>query len=126
MRIVNKLEIIAVVTSLSLALVNQSAFSQNNRIDELENAKNQNSETVVTELSNQKTLFVSSQKLVHVNDSSFILPIPQPLGILCLLGIVGVSSFLKLKIAKVKYKKQSEETRETTHIEDKLVQMLHQ
>ena len=125
MRIVNKLEIIAVVTSLSLALVNQSAFSQHNRINELENAENQKSETVITELNNNETLLVSSQKLLNVNDSSIILPIPQPLGILCLLGMVGVSSFLKLKIAKVKYKKQSDNKIETTNIEEKAVQMLN-
>ena len=125
MRIVNKLEIIAVVTFLSLAFVNQSAFSKQNRINELENAKNQQSETIVAELENHQTLLVSSQKLLNVNDSSIIVPIPQPLGLLCLLGIAGASSFLKLKIAKVKYEKQSEENIETPHIDDQPVQMLN-
>ena len=125
MKIVNKLEIIAVVTTLSLAFFNQSAFSKHNRLNELENAENQKSETIVTEFNDNDKLLLSSQKLLNVNDSSIILPIPQPLGILCLLGMAGVSSFLKLKIAKVKYKKQSENQIETTNIEEKPVQMLN-
>ena len=125
MRIVNKLKIIAVVTSLSLASANQSAFSKHNPINGLENVKNHESETLVTELKNNETLLVSSQKIRSVNDSSIILPIPQPLGVLCLFGIAGVSSFLKLKIARVKYKKQSEEKIKTTDIVDKSVQILN-
>ncbi|MGK7939205.1 MAG: hypothetical protein AB4062_03435 [Crocosphaera sp.] len=125
MKIVNKLELIAVFTTLSLAFVNQSAFSQHNGINELEKAQNRESETVVTQFKNKDTLLVSSQKLLNVKDSSIILPIPQPLGILCLLGMAGASSFLKLKIAKVKYDKKLEDKIETTKIEDKPVQMLN-
>ncbi len=125
MKIVNKLEIITVVTLLSLAFGNQSALSQNNDTKQLETVKNQENKIVVTESANPETLLVSSQQLLHINDSSIILPIPQPLGILCLLGMAGVSGFLKLKIAKVKHNKKIEDNIETTNIEDKPVQMLN-
>ena len=98
MKIINKLEILAIFTLISLTLGNQPVLSRNNPSNDLENLKHQET----------KTLLVSSQTLVDVNDPSIILPIPQPLGILSILGMVGVSSFLKLKITKVKYKKQSE------------------
>ncbi len=125
MKIVNKLEIIAVVTLLSLGFSHQSALSQNNDTKQLEKVKNQDNKIVVTELANRDTLLVSSQQLLHVNDSSIILPIPQPLGIFCLLGMAGVGSLLKLKIAKAKYEKRLEEKVETSNIEDKSVQMLN-
>lgn len=123
MKIVNKLEIITVFTLLSLAFVHKSALSQNNDINQLENTKNRENKIVVTPSARPETLLVSSQQLLNVNDSSIILPIPQPLGLLCLLGMAGVSGFLKLKIAKVKYKKQSAETIEPNQTQDKPVQM---
>ena len=112
MKIVNKIEIIAIVTLLSLAFGTQSALSKNNQIKQLENAKNQENDIVVTELTNHQNVLVSSQQLLNVNDSSIILPIPQPLGILCLLGMAGLGGVLKLKIAKVKYNKSSRPPRE--------------
>ncbi len=125
MKIVNKLEIIAVVTLLSLAFGNQTALSQNNKLKQLENTKNQENKIVVTELANHENVLVSSQQLLNINDSSIILPIPQPLGILCLLGMAGVGSILKLKIAKVKYNKKANEDIETMDIEEKSMQMFN-
>ncbi|MDJ0844564.1 hypothetical protein [Crocosphaera sp.] len=110
MRIVSKLEIITVVTLLSLVFGNQSAFSQNNGINQLETVKNQERKTILTKIENND--IISSQEVVTVNNSLISLPIPEPLGILCLLGMVGVSSFLKLTIAKIKYEKQSEDKKQ--------------
>ncbi len=109
MKIVNKLEIIAVVTFLSLAFCNQSAFSKNNGINQLENVKNPQLKTILTKIDTKNSSSVSSDKLLTVNNSLTSIPIPEPLGILCILGMAGITSFLKLKIAKVKCEKQSEE-----------------
>ncbi|MGK7881286.1 MAG: hypothetical protein AB4060_14480 [Crocosphaera sp.] len=125
MKIVNKLEIIAVVTLLSLGFGNQTTLSQNNKLNQLENTKNQENKIVVSELANHENVLVSSRQLLNVNDSSIILPIPQPLGILCLLGMAGVGGFLKLKIAKVKYNKKANEDIETIEMEDKSMQMFN-
>ncbi|MDJ0659794.1 MAG: hypothetical protein QNJ42_09925 [Crocosphaera sp.] len=108
MRIVSKLKIITVVTLLSLAFGNQSAFSKNNGVNELKNVKNHEQKTILTKIENNH--IISSQEVMTVNNSLISLPIPEPLGILCILGMAGVSSFLKLKIAKIKYEKQSENT----------------
>lgn len=123
MRILNKLEIITVVTLLSLVFANQSAFSKNNGINQLETVKNQERKTILTKIENND--IISSQEVVTVNNSLISLPIPEPLGILCLLGMVGVSSFLKLKIAKIKYEKQSENTQkpETTDFTEQSKQL---
>ncbi|MDJ0583409.1 hypothetical protein [Crocosphaera sp.] len=125
MKIVNKLEIITVVTLLSLVFSNQTALSQNNKLKQLENTKNQENNISVSELANREKVLVSSRQLLNVNDSSIILPIPQPLGILCLLGMAGVGSFLKLKIAKVKYNKKVNEDIETTDMEENSIQVFN-
>ncbi|MDJ0601811.1 MAG: hypothetical protein QNJ37_23570 [Crocosphaera sp.] len=125
MKIVNKLEIITVVTLLSLAFGNQSAFTKNNDINQLENVKNQEVKTVVKKPETSKTLLISSHKLMSVNNSLISLPVPEPLGILCILGMAGISSFLKLKIAKIKYKKQSKENIEQTTFTEKSTQLLN-
>ena len=125
MKIVNKFEIIAVVTLLSLAFGNQTALSQNNKLKQLENTKNQENKIIVTELANHENVLVSSQQFLNVNDSSIILPIPQPLGILCLLGMAGVGRILKLKIAKVKYNKKANEDIETMDMEEKSIQVFN-
>ena len=124
MKIVSKIKIITVIALLSLVSGNKTALSQNNDIKQLENVKNQENEIVVTELVNHQNVLVSSQQLLNVNDSSIILPIPQPLSILCLLGLAGVGGFLKLKIAKLKYNKKPSENIETNDLEAKSMQML--
>ncbi len=123
MRIVNKLEIITVVTLLSLAFGNQSASSKNNGINQLENVKNQEHKTILTKI--ESSHIVSSEKVMSVNNSLISLPIPEPLGILCILGMAGISSFLKLKIAKIKYEKQSAEKVEEGTFPEKSAQILN-
>ncbi len=114
MRIFNKLEIITVITLLSLAFGNQSAFSQNNGINPSKNLENLQQKTILTKIDNSDS--VSSQNVITVNNSLISLPIPEPLGILCILGMAGISSFLKLKIAKIKHAKKSAEKIEETQI----------
>lgn len=112
MRIFNKLEIITVITLLSIAFGNQSAFSQNNGINPSKNLENPQQKTILTKIDNSDS--VSSQNVITVNNSLISLPIPEPLGILCILGMAGISSFLKLKIAKIKHEKKSAEKIEET------------
>lgn len=125
MKIVSKLEIVAVVTFLSLAFPNQSAYSKNNGINQLENVKNPQLATILTKIDANKTSSVSSDKLLTVNNSLTSIPFPEPLGILCILGIAGITSFLKLKIAKVKCEKQSEEKQkpQTNNFSEKSTQV---
>ena len=125
MRILNKLELITVVTLLSLAFGHQSAFSKNNDINQLENVKNPEQQIILTKIEASNIPSVSSDKLMTVNNSLIFLPIPEPLGILCILGMAGVSSFLKLKIAKIKYEKQSAENIEETNLPEKSAQILN-
>ncbi len=125
MSIINKLEIVAVFTMLSLTLGNQPVFSRNNALNQLESVKTQELKTAIVESGNTNTLLISSRKLVNVNDSLTIMPIPQPLAILCLLGMGGISSFLKLKIAQAKYQKQSRESIEKPSFQGQLPQILH-
>ena len=125
MRILNKLELITVVTLLSLAFGHQSAFSKNNGINQLENVKNPEQQIILTKIEASNIPSVSSDKLMTVNNSLIFLPIPEPLGILCILGMAGVSSFLKLKIAKIKYEKQSAENTEETNLPEKSAQILN-
>ncbi|MEL4896789.1 hypothetical protein [Crocosphaera sp. Alani8] len=124
MKIVSKLEIFAGVTLTSLAFCNQSALSKNNSINQLENTLNQETEIIVTESAHHESLLVSSGQMLYVNHSLTSLSIPQPLGVLCILGIAGLSSFLKLKIAKVKHNKKVEEKIEVTPTEYQPQQML--
>ncbi|ACB51268.1 hypothetical protein cce_1918 [Crocosphaera subtropica ATCC 51142] len=126
MKIVNKLEIIAVVTFLSLAFSNQSAFSKNNDINQLEKVKNPELKTILTKIDTKNTSSVSPDKLLTVNNSLISLPIPEPLGILCILGMAGISSFLKLKIAKIKSEKRSAEKIEEERLPEKSVQLFNQ
>ncbi len=123
MKILNKLELITVVALLSLAFSHQSAFSKNNGINQLENLKNTERKTILTRIENSD--IISSQNVINVDNSLISVPIPEPLGILCILGMVGVSSFLKLKIAKVKYEKQSPEKIEETEIPEQSAQILN-
>ncbi|WP_107667793.1 hypothetical protein [Cyanothece sp. BG0011] len=123
MKIVSKLEIIAVVTFLSLSFGNQSVLSKNNGINQLSKVQNEQSQTILTKIENNR---VSSDQLLTVNNSLVSLPIPEPLGILCILGMAGISSFLKLKIAKIKSEKRSAEKVEEETLPEKSAQVFNQ
>ena len=110
MKIINKLEILAILTAICLTFGYQPAHSVNRAVNASESSHNQESQEKPAEFVQASSLLPSSKTVIQVNDSLISLPIPQPLAILCVLGMAGFSGFLKLKIAQVKY--QEKETEE--------------
>ncbi|MEA5509610.1 hypothetical protein VB715_07525 [Crocosphaera sp. UHCC 0190] len=112
MKIINKVKILAAFTTLVLAFGNQSAFSSDLSQNLLNQPENEKSDGTKTEFIQANAFIPSSTKALQVNDSLIHVPVPQPLIILCVLGLAGLSGFLKLKIAQAKYQQIEEETYE--------------
>ncbi|MEM8778258.1 MAG: hypothetical protein AAGF26_05175 [Cyanobacteria bacterium P01_G01_bin.49] len=117
MKIINKLEILAVFTTICLTLGYQPAYSLD-RAKSSEIAEKEDSKTVAAEFVQANAFFPSSQAVIQINDSltSLPIPVPQPLIILCVLGMAGFSSVLKLKIAQAKYQQKEYQEIEETKI----------
>ncbi|MEA5537387.1 hypothetical protein [Crocosphaera sp. XPORK-15E] len=116
MKNINKVKILTAFTTLVLAFGNQSAFSSDLSQNLPNQAENKNSDLTTTEFIQANALIPSSTKALEINDSLIHVPVPQPLIILCVLGLAGLGGFLKLKIAQAKYQQIEEETYEFTEL----------